>query len=536
MEPDLLFYQGMKNLISLAAVVGLFLTSSLTWALDQESQKKVAQELGCKAAIGAEERDLLVCFRDDVLDAGKPTEIQGCAVRLYDLEEKKFLGYNRREDETPGEVLLAPQACLQGGLQKILKYPIDEKNDLEKYIRLAYARVDGIYDLFEDESSPVSQLIKSIREENDRLRANEAGEARMAPPGLRLAAPPAPRGESRHATLQVFYGTDRKFVAGKPPAETFVNDRADQETVTLGVVNVSIPASHKFAQLELPPVYKIVMTPDPDRHIVVKSIARLNSADFHKLMAKRVSQSPRKDLFVFVHGYNTSFEESAQRTAQLAFDMKFPGAPVFYSWPAETLLRYAIAEKNVEWSLPHLTKFLREITQKSGANEIHLIAHSMGNRALTNALNAMAAAKSVKPKTFKNVILAAPDVDQRYFRQIAPNVESMTKKLTLYASQNDKALQISQKIHEAPRLGQAGDSTLSLPIMDTVDASAVDSSMLGHSYYGDNASVVTDIEKVVMQSLPIYRRDLDPKLNVTNELFWQIPKPSGIQRLSTKAQ
>ena len=386
--------------------------------------------------------------------------------------------------------------------------------------------MNDIYDLFEDASSPITILLQEIREKNqDRVALAEDAAA----PGLRVAAPaPSQPTDIKHATLQIFFGTDRQFVPGRLPPESFSNDRAEQETVTLGVAHVSIPANHKFSDLELPPVYKISM--DPNKYIVVKDIARMNSDAFFKHLANRVNKSPRKDVFVFIHGYNTSFEESAQRTAQLAYDMKFPGAPIFYSWPAETLLRYAIAEKNVEWSLPHVTKFLREIAKKSGASEITLIAHSMGNRALTNALNAMAMAKSVKPQTFHNVIMAAPDVDQRFFRQIAPAVSSMTKKLTLYASDNDKALQISKKIHSVPRLGQAGADTLSLPVMDTVDASAVDSSLLGHAYFGDNASVVTDIEKVVMQSLPVFRRSLVPMNTPRGELFWQIPKPQGFKR------
>jgi esterase/lipase superfamily enzyme len=525
----LLCSEAMKH-TSLGVLASLLIFSPLARSFDFEAQKQTATELGCLAAIGAEDRNMLVCFRDEVLDQGKATEIAGCSVRLYDLEDKQFIGYDGRELE-PGQILLAPLTCQDGGLQAILKYPIDDTGDLQKFLFSAYKREEKIFDLFENENSPITQLIAKIRTENLLLTQSAAGRLQLG--STPRSAPPAqaPPRESKHATMQVFFGTDRLFVAGQPVGETFTNERSENEKVTLGVASVSIPMSHKFAQLELPPVYKILMTPDPDQYVVVKNIARLDPANFFKHLAKRVNLSKRKDLFVFVHGYNTSFEESAQRTAQLAFDMKFPGAPVFYSWPAETLLRYAIAEKNVEWSLPHLTAFLREIVKKSGATEIHLIAHSMGNRALTNALNTMARSKSVKPKTFRNVILAAPDVDQRIFRQIVPNIQSMTEKLTLYASENDKALQISKKIHAVPRLGQAGADTLALPLMDTVDASAVDSSMLGHSYYGDNASVVSDIERVVMMSLPVYRRSLNPMNTATGELFWQIPK-TGFKRIS----
>ena len=45
---------------------------------------------------------------------------------------------------------------------------------------------------------------------------------------------------------------------------------------------------------------------------------------------------------LYLHGYNTSFEEAAIRAAQIGFDLKVPGATAFFSWPyfarAEALL------------------------------------------------------------------------------------------------------------------------------------------------------------------------------------------------------
>jgi esterase/lipase superfamily enzyme len=127
----------------------------------------------------------------------------------------------------------------------------------------------------------------------------------------------------------------------------------------------------------------------------------------------------------------------------------------------------------------------------------------MGNRALTNALNQLAQINRRKNEPiFQTVIMAAPDVDQKYFRQIESAVRSTTKNLTLYASDSDRALQISARIHKEPRLGQAGDLTLVSSLLDTVDASEVDTSFLGHAYYGNNASVMDDIYQLVMRSLP----------------------------------
>jgi esterase/lipase superfamily enzyme len=66
------------------------------------------------------------------------------------------------------------------------------------------------------------------------------------------------------------------------------------------------------------------------------------------------------------------------------------GAPIFYSWPSNgKTADYFKDETNITWSTPHLEEFLGLIAQKSGAERIHIIAHSMGNRAVCDALKAL---------------------------------------------------------------------------------------------------------------------------------------------------
>src|SRR5206468_8551156 len=129
----------------------------------------------------------------------------------------------------------------------------------------------------------------------------------------------------------------------------------------------------------------------------------------------------RKEAFVFVHGYNTSFRDAARRTAQLAYDLAFDGAPILYSWPSlgqETA--YPAGEGNAEWTVAHLVKFLDEVVSLSGTRTLHLIAHSMGNRAVIGALRDMARVpRSTSPSQFRQVVLAAPDIDAGVFQQLA---------------------------------------------------------------------------------------------------------------------
>ena len=63
--------------------------------------------------------------------------------------------------------------------------------------------------------------------------------------------------------------------------------------------------------------------------------------DARTQMWKALQTSQAKALLVYVHGYNMSFDETATRAAQLAYDLDFPGLPFFFSWPsAGKLLGY----------------------------------------------------------------------------------------------------------------------------------------------------------------------------------------------------
>ena len=60
----------------------------------------------------------------------------------------------------------------------------------------------------------------------------------------------------------------------------------------------------------------------------------------------QMQRAARDDAFLFIHGYNVTFEGAARRTAQMAYDLGFNGAAVFYSWPSQgTPTAYTIDEQ-----------------------------------------------------------------------------------------------------------------------------------------------------------------------------------------------
>ena len=199
-----------------------------------------------------------------------------------------------------------------------------------------------------------------------------------------------------------------------------------------------------------------------------------------------------------MHGFNVSFADAARRTAQLAYDLQLDGAAGFYSWPSRgvpDLLGYTHDENSVQWTVPHLVAFLEELARDSGAERIHLIAHSMGNRALAAALQEIAwkMAAHPAPPSFAEVILTAPDIDAEVFRGLAQAMRPTARRMTLYASGRDRALKVSHGIHGYGRAGDVEPEIVVVDGLDSIDASAVDTGLLGHSYFADQRSVISDI-------------------------------------------
>ncbi len=315
--------------------------------------------------------------------------------------------------------------------------------------------------------------------------------------GAPLAQPPAAPGNA--SLVRIYYATDRLQKPALLGDPQFTGMRSLAGTLHYGACNVSIPATHKLGKLETPSLLHLEFRPDPRKHIVLAKTLSLDEDAFFTQVAASVAASPGKEAFVFVHGYNVSFEDAARRTGQMAFDLHFIGAPVLYSWPSGGKLdAYLKDETNITWSTPHLEQFLALLTQRIGAGRVHIIAHSMGNRAVCDALRSL----SLNPAhTLKltHLVLAAPDIDAGTFQQLAATLQRLSARITLYESSHDKAILASRKIHGNPR---AGEPLLVIPGLDTIDASAIDTDFLGHSYFSDNWPLLSDIHSLLANNEP----------------------------------
>jgi len=312
----------------------------------------------------------------------------------------------------------------------------------------------------------------------------------------------------------VYFGTNRQKMGKQSPIDFFSGDRAKRGTISYGECEVSIPvAVHKRGALESPAL-GLQMLADPRKHIVLQKITTLSSGQFFSQVRKKINAGAEghdqsKDILIFIHGYNVRFESAARRTAQVAYDLEFKGLPMFFSWPSDgEMVAYISDREDVEWSVPHIQKFLVDVVEKSNASRIHLITHSMGHEGLFRALNLIAVSRKDKAPLFENIIMAAPDFDAQIFsEQLASNIKPLSKNWTLYASDKDMALNVSAGLRFASRLG------LPLTVVEdivTVDATGIEVTPWSvpefHSYFATKQRVITDIIAVLKGEVPAQRK------------------------------
>ena len=324
---------------------------------------------------------------------------------------------------------------------------------------------------------------------------------------------------TKYSLVPIFYATDRQKKNSKKPSKIYSGKKGDGE-LHLGKCIVSIPRIHSMGEIERPLWWKLEFSENPEKQIILKEVQQLSDSSFFKQLEEKTIAADRREAFVYIHGFNTSFSEAVLRAAQMAYDISFSGVPIVYSWPSKgKVLEYWEDGKNSEWTVPHLEDFLEQLVTKESFDQIHIIAHSMGNRPMTKAL--MTLAKRHKEEAiFEQVILAAPDIDAEIFvNDIAPNISQVANNVTLYASSKDKALQVSRSINKGHRAGEGGERLTVINGIQTVEASSIDMDFLGHNYYANTWIMLNDLYHLVNEGMEADLRDLNKQYKSTLE-FW----------------
>ena len=323
--------------------------------------------------------------------------------------------------------------------------------------------------------------------------------------------------DSATAYVPMLIATTRAAIDAERPGFRF--GTRDADALSFGLAQVSVPSYRVRKQGDLP-VAGSGANPDPTRVAFMTSLLPADSVRFVQRLADDLARTRSRDVLVFIHGYNSSFEDGAVRAAQVVADMGFDGSVILFSWPSAGELTGYIRDqqtaRNTGW---HLLLLLRELIPQAAPDRIHVLAHSMGSEVLSKAVSLIDRADSLPQ--LAQVVFAAPDVDARIFgREILPMLRQHATNVTLYASSEDDALRASRVLNGVWRLGLGGDSLTVLDGMTTVDATRVRGDVLGHTLFG-NPALLSDLFALLTEGRSPAERRLLQVQRPDGMLLWR---------------
>lgn len=405
-------------------------------------------------------------------------------------------------------------------------------------VRAQSTRADGkAGEMFVRPTERTALLVSDDSEYSRPLLAMAAGEAENVPE--RAAPVPAAAEAAQHLQEAVeplilrpwqdaarslplrqrtlLYATNRRIAdAAAHSVRRYASDAGDDIEYGTALVNIPIE-THVRGQLEVPGWWT---ARDPRKHFLIESLEPLGRQRF-------LVEANADDVLLFIHGYNTAMEFAVLRAAQLTHDIAFPGRGMAFVWPSlGTTSGYGHDERQVDPSAEALRQVLGELTE-SPVRKVHIIAHSMGNRLLLRALRKMDRDRdgsAAKVPLLGHVVLAAPDVDAASFAALVPSAVRLATSTTLYFCDTDRALLASRAIHVDKPVGMGPFFADGL---DTIDASDVNTSMLGHGYFASEHPMLVELRLLVVESFPPAERR-PPLTKTTGEFdypLWAIASP-----------
>ncbi|MDP2354737.1 MAG: alpha/beta hydrolase [Beijerinckiaceae bacterium] len=213
----------------------------------------------------------------------------------------------------------------------------------------------------------------------------------------------------------------------------------------------------------------------------------------------------KRKLLLFIHGYNTNLFDGLFRLTQLVHDVQSPAVPVLFSWASRaTFTNYVYDLNSATIARDDLERTIRLIFQ-SEAEEVNVVAHSMGNWVTVEAIRQISISGNRPPvEKLGHIILAAPDIDVDVFKSQMRRIGKPKKPYLVMISKDDLALRVSSLLAGGQkRIGAAEDvaelTALGAVVVDLSDISSSD--RLGHGKFADLASIGSDLPKVLQRGI-----------------------------------
>lgn len=284
-------------------------------------------------------------------------------------------------------------------------------------------------------------------------------------------------------TVEILVATNRKAKNETFTCEDSQFGVTTSDALKYGLCKINVPKNHTVGEIELA----------KDNRQSSQNFFKILGADAwqQKDLIAALKKYDRRPL-VFVHGFNVRYQEAILRAAQIAYDLKYQGPIILFTWPAgagegfveDKMLNktYSDNAANARSSVLVFKNFLLDL-QKNDI-QVNLVVHSMGHQVALPALKYLAEAGQ-KKTLIHELVLNAPDFEVTEFRSFSKNLKKVADHTTLYCSQNDKAMLASKTFNNNARLGACAF----VDGVDVINVGLIDDPTigLGHGYYSSRA-------------------------------------------------
>jgi len=238
--------------------------------------------------------------------------------------------------------------------------------------------------------------------------------------------------------------------------------------------------------------------------------------EFRTFIRGELESASKKDVVIYIHGFNTSFEEALFTTNDIYHYSGRTSVPIAYSWPAGdgNIFGYFHDQSSADYTVYHLKEFFRSLMGMPEINNIHVVAHSLGTEATTTALRellieARAAGENPLDKfNIENLIMAAPDIDYGVVTQrlIAEQFAAGFGRVTVYTNPKDNALSLSGLLQASLRFGkllpsEEGDRSKEIfqgvTNVSFITVNAKTPGLSNHGYFVKNPSALSDLVTLI---------------------------------------
>ncbi|MGD8207259.1 MAG: alpha/beta hydrolase [Thiohalocapsa sp.] len=276
---------------------------------------------------------------------------------------------------------------------------------------------------------------------------------------------------------------------------------------------------------------------------------------------RRLENAPKREVLLYVHGFNETFETAAFTTAELCHFLGRESVCTFFTWPASStgnfLTSYTATTESADYAVTHLKKMIRMLATAPGVERVQLLAHSRGTALLLKAvrelfIEVIAAGKEPgRVLNIDNIVMFSPDIDVDVGAQQITGFSSdpdlisvwpsgrlprtLQGRLTIYSSPRDRALLVSRILFRSRnRIGELraedipDDAQQYLARLGKIDIIVYEgkrTDAFGHSYFTTNPRVSADV-------IQLLRYDKGPgepgrDLRRVGPVTWEFPPPAA---------